>query len=244
MIKPHTPPDLGLPRGRIPHELRATAPSSFQMDCLQHLCVGCHSLLHGSCPELCESHGRSVVSPSERRSSQHHAETLHKRTASSVCSNQPSRLLSPWLPRSGTARMSRERGWVSDKTASRLAGSLTAPPRHPDPGIWFSFNFLSQILGACMAYGLAIANQSGKLSIPGWKVMFIFWAHSLRLVVLFWLSSFPTLRSMRVSSGRTRGKWRWTASGATSRVSATRSSSYTRSRRRSLTLWWVVMRAR
>lgn len=25
-----------------------------------------------------------------------------------------------------------------------------------------------------MAYGLAIANQSGKLSIPGWKVMFIF----------------------------------------------------------------------
>jgi ACS family allantoate permease-like MFS transporter len=41
-------------------------------------------------------------------------------------------------------------------------------------GLWFSCNALSQVVGACIAYGFAEADLSGDLSLPGWQVIFIF----------------------------------------------------------------------
>ncbi len=50
-------------------------------------------------------------------------------------------------------------------------GLLTRARTHL--GIWFSCNALSQLLGACIAYGLAEADLSRDLAIPGWKAIFI-----------------------------------------------------------------------
>lgn len=40
-------------------------------------------------------------------------------------------------------------------------------------GIWFSFNGLSSVLGAVIAYGFARADQAGKLALPGWQVIYL-----------------------------------------------------------------------
>lgn len=40
-------------------------------------------------------------------------------------------------------------------------------------GIWFSFNGLGGIAGAFIAYGLSQADETGKLALPGWQVIFL-----------------------------------------------------------------------
>ena len=41
-------------------------------------------------------------------------------------------------------------------------------------GIWFSFNAFANVIGAFMAWGFAKHDAAGDLSIPGWKILFIF----------------------------------------------------------------------
>lgn len=49
-----------------------------------------------------------------------------------------------------------------------------SPSNETLPGIWFSCNALSQILGSALAYGFAKTDLRGGFAIPGHKVLFIF----------------------------------------------------------------------
>jgi len=41
-------------------------------------------------------------------------------------------------------------------------------------GLWTSMNSIGGIVGGGIAYGFAMADKQGKLSIAGWKIIFIF----------------------------------------------------------------------